>query len=739
MPYWSELFATLSRGVDTSDASDTSSKTAKNGADSGYDTSATLRTRDPFGSVTQPSPEPLTQETRQSADFERSVQSVRSVEGSLVFCDFETVNRGGCDLGDAGAWRYASDSHTEVLCFSYRASGEDHVWVPDMGLTGALVSLAADPEICFVSFAGFEPIVWQLLMVDRHGFPPIPTERWIDLRAVCSYLALPRKLEKVLPVLGLPVVKDVSGQRLIRRLSKPDRKGVYPEITPEVLQRIIAYNRVDMHAVDALYAAAGTLPDAERLVWVLDQQINTRGVWIDTDFVIAAKAIADMSIGEVLEEFDQLTGSDGLTPHQIEKTRGWLAERGLALPNLQANTVEEALESIELPDDVRRALEIRQIVGATSLKKLDAMLACVGADGRARGLLQYHGARTGRWSGQLIQPQNFPRPILEKMPDPEDLVTAIKTGALDALRQWGKPIDVLVSGLRHAIGASEGNLFGAGDFAAIECCMLLALARQHDKCAMIASGVDVYRDMAARIYGLDPDAFLAIDKKELTAEQTEQRRVGKNGVLSCGYQISAETFWKRYCRHLGEEGKELAAKIVGIYRHQWAPKVPALWRDLETAARSAMVRPGKISVANCGITYWLTTRAGLPCLLCELLNGKLLYYFDARVTGRDRWGRSKWTYWGYRNGQWREVEPYGGQLTENVVSAMSRELLVDRMFGFEASGYPIVFTVHDEVVVEHPEITKAMMEEIMVTRPVWAEKLGVPIAAEAWVGKRYRK
>jgi len=256
---------------------------------------------------------------------------------------------------------------------------------------------------------------------------------------------------------------------------------------------------------------------------------------------------------------------------------------------------------------------------------------------------------------------------------------------------------------------------------------------------MIASGVDVYRDMAARIYGLDPDAFLAIDKKELTTEQTEQRRVGKNGVLSCGYQISAETFWRRYCRHLGEEGKELAVKIVGIYRQQWAPKVPALWRDLEKAARSAMVRPGKISVANCGITYWLTTRAGLPCLICELLNCKLLHYFNARVAARDAWGRSKWTYWGYRNGQWREVEPYGGQLTENVVSAMSRELLVDRMFGFEEAGYPIVFTVHDEVVIEHPAITKLVMEEIMALRPPWAERSGVPVAVEAWVGKRYRK
>jgi DNA polymerase len=479
------------------------------------------------------------------------------------------------------------------------------------------------------------------------------------------------------------------------------------------------------------------LPEAEQRVWELDQRINGRGVYIDTKLVTAGKSIADASTGEVLEECGRLTG--GLSPYQVEKLRQWLAGRGLPLPNLQAETVEEALEAIGLPDDVRRALEIRQIVAATSLKKFDAMLACLGSDSRARGLLQYHGARTGRWSGQLIQPQNFPRPILEKMPDPEELVAAIKTGDPDALREWGKPIDVLVSGLRHAIAAANGNLLGAGDFAMIEACVLLALAGQHDKCALIASGLDVHRDMAARIYGLNRDAFLAIDKQELTAEQTEQRRVGKNGVLSCGYQISAETFYQRYCRHLGEEGKALAAKIVGIYRYQWAPAVPALWRDLEKAARTAMVRPGKISVANCGITYWLTTRAGLPCLICELLNGKLLHYFNARITGQDDWGRARWTYWGYRNGQWREVEPYGGQLTENVVSALARELLVDRMFGFEEAGYPIVFTVHDEVVVEHPEITKAAMEALMTIRPAWAEKLGVPVAAEAWVGKRYRK
>ena len=120
-------------------------------------------------------------------------------------------------------------------------------------------------------------------------------------------------------------------------------------------------------------------------------------------------------------------------------------------------------------------------------------------------------------------------------------------------------------------------------------------------------------------------------------------------------------------------------------------------------------------------------------------NGKLLHYANARIDGADKWGRPRWVYNAYRQGQWREVAPYGGQLTENVVSALARELLVHAMFALEAAGYPIVFTVHDEIVVEHPDIAKETMERIMSERPAWAEKLGVPVKAKAWVGKRYRK
>jgi DNA polymerase len=667
----------------------------------------------------------------------------------LVFCDFETRNIGGCDLTKAGASRYAADPATEIICFGYRVDGTDHSWVPDRFHVSPTLSthadtcerlarLAADPAVTFACFGGFEQAIWQKIMVGRHGFPPIPTPRWVDLRATCSSLALPRALDKALAALGLPIEKDKEGQRLVRSLSRPNRRsGLYPELTPAIVERVAAYNRIDILALEAMRKQGlGRLSAAEKAVWELDQRINARGIAIDVDFVAAAKRIAGQVMGEAIAEFAELTG--GVLPTQVAKTREWLRGQRCALPNLEAETVDEALEAAGLPDDVRRALEIRQIVAAASLKKLDAMLAVVEPDGRARGLLQYHGAGTGRWSGQLIQPQNFPRPTLEADADPEELAAAVKTGDPDQLRRWGKPIDVLVSSLRCALTAADGAMLGAGDFSMIEACVLLALAGQHDKCELIAEGADIYRDMAATIYGLDRDAFMGAPADQLSAEETEQRRTGKNGVLGCGYQIGAEGFYRRFCRH-AEDGKELAARIVALYRNTWAPKVPILWRDLEGAARRAMLHPGQSVVANCGVAYRLTTRAGLPCLDCTLLNGKPLHYVNARLDSQDKWGRPRWTYNAYKQGRWDAYEPYGGQLTENVVSALARELLVHAMFALEAAGYPIVFTVHDEIVVKHPDVAKEEIERIMSERPPWAEKLGVPVKVKAWIGRRYRK
>jgi DNA polymerase len=693
-----------------------------------------------------------------------SVDSVRGINGHAVrwplgtavhqpvLLDVETRNPGGCKLKEAGAWRYAADHATEILTLVYQnGDGEPRLWTPTTA-THELAALAADPTVMLTSYGDFEQAIWQHIMVARYGFPPIPISRWDNAQATCSYLALPRALDKTLTVIGSEVVKDAPGRRLVLSLSRPHRRtGAYLEITSEVLERVAAYNRIDIDGLAEIRTAVGTLPERERRVWELDQTINQRGIGIDIDFVRAAKHIAEASKGALLEEFADLTkdperiDDPGISPYRVAKSREWLKGRGFTFANLGAETVEDALENLVLPDDVKRVLQIRLITAPTSLRKLDAMLSCVGNDGRARGQFQFHAATPGRWSATLIQPQNLPRPTIDiDRDDIEELVTAVKTGDPKALKRWGEPIDVITSGLRFALTAADGAQFGVGDFGMIETCILLALAGQRDKCKLIADGVDVYRDMAALVYGLDREKFLAIPKHALTAEQQQQRQMGgKNPVLACGYQLGPDTFRRRYLRHMEmEEGKRFAEETVYThYRRNWAPRVPKLWRDLERTARRAMLRPGVAATAECGISYRLETVAGLPCLVCRLLNDKCIHYQNARVSPdrTDRWGYPIWSFWAYRHGQWREIEPYGGQLCENAVQALARELLVDAMLRFEARGFPVIAHCHDEITVEHPEITAVTMQEIMAERPQWAANLGVPISVEAWTGKRYRK
>ena len=650
-----------------------------------------------------------------------------------VFLDFETRTTGSCTLKPAGAWRYASDPATEALTLTFRVKGETYLWTPEGGLCDPLASFAADPAITFVSHASFEQAVWNHIMVERFGFAPIPIARWSDTQAVCAYYALPLDLERALTALNLPVVKDKEGRRLVLSLSRPNRKtGLHPEVTPEIQERVAEYNRVDVEGAVAIDTALGRLPKRERRVWELDQTINHRGIGIDLDFVHAAKNLADWQFEEAFNEFEKLTG---LSPTQVGKVREWLGENGTEIENLRAETIEETLK-IELSPEARRVLEIRSMVASTSLKKLDAILACTGADGRARGLLQYHGATPGRWVGRLLQPQNFPRPTVRA--DPEELVAAVKTENPDALRKWGEPIEVLVSSLRHTMAAQGDALLGAGDFETIEARIVLALAGEHEKLKLLADGADMYRDVAADIFRIDDKAsFLAISKNDLTPEQVEMRQIGKNTVLGCGFGLGWKGFSEKYCK-----GDELLAKrIINTYRNDWAPKVPQLWYDLERTAISALQIPGRITTASCGIRYKRETKAGVPFLICQLFNGKKFHYANAQLELRDdQWGkRPTVTYWAIKDHKWRKVIAWHGHLTENVVQALARELLVDAMLRFEARGFPVVLTVHDEIVVEHPSITEDTIKEIMSEQPQWAADLKLPIAVEAWIGKRYRK
>ena len=665
----------------------------------------------------------------------------------LCTLDFETAST--CNLLEAGAWRYAEDITTEILCLCWEMDGAYARWMPgDPG--DLLYALVADPQVLMTAHnAGFEKAIWRRIMVPIYGFPDIPDERWHDTMAVAAYKSIPLGLDQAAHVLGLEDQKDTAASRFTVGLSKPNKAG-YFDRSPASMQRVVTYCDQDVRAEVGLHNRIGWLEPAERKTWLLDQKINQRGVALDLGFIAQASAVVSGALTPLLAQFHQLTecssAPKGLAPTQTAKVLAWCQERGAHLPNLQKETIADALgydidgewEPSEewaappLLPAVREALSIRQLTASASIKKLPRMLACVSGDGRVRGSLRYHGAGTGRWSGRLFQPQNFPKPIVfpPKGMNAADwqnlLVDTIMTGDHEYVAAvCGSPIDVVISSLRYAVVAGRDRALAVGDFAGIEARIVLALAGQHDKTALIEAGLDPYLDFASVVLG-----------RPVTEKSDPARnKTGKPGVLGCGFGMGAKKL-------AFKEGIPLddAQDIIDTYRKVWAPCVPKLWYGLEGAA-TATVWDGTPHEAF-GCTYrledgWLT---------CQIPSGRKLWYWDPqKVVRKMPWDefdlRRGFTYRTQKSGRMVTVNAYGGLLTENVVQALARDIMVHAMHKCEAENLPVVLTVHDEIICE-PEAwyaSAAMLQQIMEDRPWWAIDLGCPIAAECWVGERYRK
>ena len=667
-----------------------------------------------------------------------------------IVLDFETVS--ACDLRLCGAWRYAEDPTTSILCLSYSIDGGDPtLWVPNSP-DPILKALVDSPEAIFIAHnASFEKAIWRKIMVPDYGWPDIPNSRWDDTLACCAMKVLPQDLDQALIVLGLPHEKDREGSKLTRSLSKPEtrkkskRYGMFPELTPAILRRVYDYNIQDIRGTVDLRSRLGPLPSTERAVWLLDQRINERGVCLDLPFVQKAREIVDRGSAPLAVEFKHLTG--GLGIGQAVAIVGWVRSQGVAIPNLQKETLARLLGETEdgedvdddpgeltqaLPDAVRRALSIRQLIGSASVKKLARMEACVSFDGRARGLLQYHGAGPGRWAGRLLQPQNFPRGTTQldsSAPNPQLVVDAILTGDPDYVASCiGPPVETVVSALRYSLVSSPGRVFMSGDFSTIEARVVLSLAGQHDRTAIMAAGKDIYIDMANSIY----------KRTDLTKKNNPQeRQTGKNSVLGLGFQMGAPKFKLRYAK---DQPLEFAQNVVNTYRKEWAPLVPKVWSGLEYAALRTVY--DKTPHEAYGVEYrledgWLSAR--LP-------SGRKLWYYDPLPTTKAMpWDetdvRLAWTYKAKKMGQWRTIDAFGGLLTENVVQALARDLMVAAMFKCEKNGLPIVLTVHDEIVAEPEEkyADELALKQIMCDSPDWARQLQIPIGVETWMGNRYRK
>lgn len=691
-----------------------------------------------------------------------------------VCIDFET--RSLCELKSAGAARYAQDPTTEIICLNWRTkegvpgciSDASRESFKELDSYSILMAMVLDPGVVFIAHnALFEKFIWRAIMVEQYGWPDIPDDRWHDTMAVCAEKGLPLKLEAAAKALRLLHLKDTEGSKITIGMSRPylkntkagnargEFKGYLPKMTPAILDRITRYCQEDVDGEVELHGVVGYQEPRERDVWLMDQEINQRGVMLDRRYIAQAKRIVADASRPLLTEFNQITKLEKVG--QTAALRQWCLDQGVlpeSLPNLQKETIIKLIgvdvdapdaapsamdedylgdvlpEQPILPDHVKRALYVRSLLGSASVKKLPAMEACIGWDARARGLVQYHGAGPGRWAGRLLQPQNFPRGTVtfqaadgtSKAVPVEVVVDAVMSGDWDYVESMvGPAIETVASGLRHALIAAPGAEFVCGDYAAIECRIVLALAGQHDKTALLASGADVYLDMAGKIF-----------QREVFKYETPLRTLGKNTVLGCGFQMGAAKFLLKYC-----QGRtlEFAKSVIDAYREVWAPEVPKLWKALERAACDAVWdREPKEAY---GVRYELEGR----WLTARLPSGRKLWYYQP-MTGIDtKFNRAVWNYKAWKNGHLITVQAYGGLLTENVVQGLARDLLVDAMFKCRAENIPIVLTVHDEILAEVDKQRQAqqMLKQIMEDRPTWAIDMQVPVLSECWSGQRYHK
>lgn len=658
-----------------------------------------------------------------------------------IILDFET--RSLANLKKVGAAVYARDPSTEIICLCWESATTDArgTWLPGEPpeQTQLWQEIRAGRRLV-AHGCNFEKSIWREKMEPEYGWPSVFDPQWDDTQAVAAQRCLPLALETLTQELALPYAKDMEGNKLTLSLSRPNRKGMLPEVTPEIQARVVRYCNRDVRAQKAVYTALGDLPSSERQVWLLSERMNQRGFHIDRPLVLAMQSVVEKAAGPLAEEFAEIT--DGLKYTQVAKVVEWCKENGYEIPNLQAETLAEALgrspdcspddldgRSDSIPDAVRRALEIRQLAGSAAIKKLPRALQCMDEFGVIRYGSQYNGAATGRFAGRLLQPHNFPRPDNDHPTDPamiDFLIEILRTGHPELVElHFGPAIDTVVSSLRHIITPREGRALTVGDFGQIEVRTLMAIVGQKDKLALLAeSGSKVYCDMAQSIYG-----------RPITKADLAEYTIGKNTVLGAGFGMGDSKFQWKYAP---KQPLSFCSEVIRVYRKEWAPAVPEFWYDLEEACTRAVWdrKPWELN----GLRMQLEACGSLTI---RLPSGRKLYYPQATAEREEApWGaKQTWSYRATKNGRARGVWPYGGLLAENVASGMARDLLVHAMFKCEREKLPVVLTVHDEIVSEPltGDADAAKLKQIMEDRPPWAVALELPVAAECWTGDRYRK
>lgn len=661
----------------------------------------------------------------------------------VVHIDFET--RSTCDLKKAGVYRYAEDPTTEIIVMSWRVSdGPIQRWSPgDPDPLDLLNAICADATVVAHN-AGFERAIWNAKTPSH--WPRLVVRQQDCTMARGLAVALPGSLDMLAHALKLPVQKDKDGQRLMMQMCKPrrmqDGQPVWWE-DEEKLERLGLYCDRDVETECKADEALPPLSDSERRVWILDQTINDRGVMIDRASVDRALDVVSEALRRADERMWWLTDGDVRKCSEVGKIVAWLNKRGIPCESVAKGEIEDIVLMSDLmgDDTAEEVVRLRRAAGKTSTSKFKAMLNSVCADGRVRGTLAYHGAGTGRWAGRLIQPQNFPRIDAEK--DLSDILRIVELLAsprgaketCDAIEMLvGPALEWLSKCLRAMLIAGPGKKFVSGDFSNIEGRVNAWIAGEQWKLDAFraydaGTGPDLYRLAYAKSFGVDIDAVSKAD-----------RQVGKTMELALGFQGGAGAFITMGANMGVHVSEERANQLKAAWRDAH-PKITQSWWDLQDAALEAVNAPGiRVPCLNGRVKYV----AANGFLFCQLPSGRVISYASPKLvwtetdSGRQRVQVEYWGVDSYTK-RWCAQRLYGGVQSNNVVQGTARDLMVEAMFRVEEAGYPLVLTVHDELLSEVPEGFGSADEyqRLMSVLPAWAS--GLPVATAAWEDKRYVK
>ena len=629
--------------------------------------------------------------------------------------DIETYSSN--DLTSCGVYKYVEAPDFTILLFAYSIDGEKAQCI-DLAsgevLPDWIIAALTNPDVLKTAFnAAFERIcLTKYLGLSK----PLDPAQWQCTMVLAARMGLPLSLGQCGEVLHLAEGKMTEGKALIRYFSVPGKNGKrhLPADAPDKWQTFKDYNNRDVDVEQAIRKRVRRLQPAafDELLYIADQEINDRGVMIDQVLVDAAARFDDEYKAELLKQAQEITGMEN--PNSPAQIKDWISQvTGFTVASLNKKNLDDLEKQLIYWPKAQQVLAIRREMGKTSNKKYSAMQTCVCKDGRIHGLLQFCGAaRTGRWAGRLVQVQNLPQNHLESLDYARYLV---KQGDLDEFEMnYGNVTQVLSELIRTAFIAAPGHTFHVCDFSAIEARVIAWLAGEEWVLDVFRSNGDIYCANASRMFKVPVEKH---------GQNAALRQKGKIATLALGYGGGVSALEAMGGSKLGlteDEEKE----IVKLWRDS-NPRIVKMWGIIEKAAISA-IKTGKSVTVHRGIQ--IGRRWGM--LTITLPSGRTICYPRAVIETEynDGWRGDheiiEYEGLNQTTKKWGSIRTYGGKLTENIVQAVARDILGIVILRAREKGLPVVFHIHDEIIVEATPDQTLDQVEALFSKPIdWCRDL----------------